>query len=183
MDADPAADVTGAVDRLGGSLAGFALFGSRRWRRRSGGERCQLMVDFVLAQQAAGRPEPLRDLLAGLEELLADPSQPGWEAAQLVVLEELANRTSHADSPVPGETVAAALAPRSAEAWAGLLRIWQEAADHRDRHGREPSLIEEQYLATKNRTLKRDLASINRRLPDGRYVALADVLRYEEESG
>ena len=176
------AEILTVLDAIAAALPGFTGLGTRGWRRRTAGERCQVVVDFVMDEQGAGRPAALRQLAAVLEELLGDPTAPGWEVAQLVVLEELANRSSHPDSPIPADVISAALGPRSGEAWEGLLRIWEAAADHRDRAGREPSLTQDQYLRTKNRPLRRHLASINRRLPDGRYVALADVLKHEQDT-
>jgi hypothetical protein len=130
------------------------------------------LADFVL-RGPIDETGPLARVLAAAEQLLAEPD-PATVKTVGLFFEDLQNACSLGLGDLP--SVEKLLTPNCLMVWEAAAAYWQRVADDTpDRTKEAPDLD-----SIQNETLRWMLISSYRKLPDGSYVKLTDVLRWEQ---
>ncbi|MFD5466372.1 hypothetical protein ACFWIQ_26600 [Kitasatospora sp. NPDC127059] len=168
------------------------------WRRRPVG-RSQRLLDLAgvkpgavdgtddlevcrqVAFRAARRDHgATAEILAAVEDLLADEAEYKFVVA---FLEDLQNLASHGlDTFRPLDGMRPMLGPRSAVCWDTVTDFWSAVADWRAGTG-VPLESSDRILGVENEQLRMLLWTTNRTLAGGEKLGLADVVRYEKAVG
>lgn len=127
------------------------------------------LADFVLRDPEGS----LVRVLAAAEDLLADPDTVTVKTVGLF-FEDLQNACSLGLGDLP--SVEKLLTPNCVMVWEAAAAYWQRVADETpDRTKEAPDLD-----SIQNETLRWMLISSYRKMPDGSFVHLADVVRWEQ---
>lgn len=135
------------------------------------------VVRLIAAEPSAPR---VADVLSRAEAALALDRQALSEFVAIGLFEGLQNVASHPDVDLDLDEIVAGLGPSSLVHWAAVIALWNDVAAQVD-FAAPTRMTAEQYAAVDDAELRAVLQGIYRRMPDGRYVGLADVLPYMME--
>ncbi len=135
----------------------------------------------LLARQMVGDPASawVDEVLRVAEEVLATRDQPAAELVTFGLLEDLGNIASHGDGPTNADVPLPRLPPLCSAAWKRVDDLWSAAATQAG----AASMTREKYDSVSSPELRAAIQRMFRRLDDGRYVGLADVIRHESARG
>ncbi len=149
-------------------------------------EAVQRVAELVVTESGA---EWVARLFRSVEDVLAEKNKEAVEFMAFSLFEDVQNFSSHGDTAASPRDFMPMLGPLSAKVWAAVDQIWATVGENLDEvRTRVPStneepLTPERYQSLQNPELRRIIRSIYRRLPDGTYVSVADVLVYETIHG
>jgi hypothetical protein len=129
------------------------------------------LAEFVL--QPTGDDGPLRRALAACEQILAEPET---ESVKVIgqFFEDVQNACSLGLGDLP--SVEGLLGPDANQVWMAAAAFWQRVADATPERTKVPPDL----AGVQNNTLRWMLLASYRRMADGSYVHITDILRYEQ---
>ena len=98
------------------------------------------------------------------------------------LFEGLQNLASHSDVDVALDPFVALLGPASRGAWDSVVAHWNAVAEQVDFRAPE-RMTQQKYENMDHVELRAWLQDVYRRMPDGHFVGLADVIRFEADHG
>jgi hypothetical protein len=142
------------------------------------------LAHYVIEQIGTGREKRADRVLDVAEECLIQGDEEVEKLIWVGFVEDLGNISSHADVSASPEQIRGRLGLRLTQAWDAVDAFWLEVAPLKgelDPEGK--ALTVEQYESVEGPELRRLLQQMHRTMPDGTFVGVADVLRYEARTG
>jgi hypothetical protein len=124
----------------------------------------------------------LPDLFAAAEAALALDREALTEFVAVGLFEGFQNVASHSDVDIAMDPFAALLGAASLGVWASVVAHWNEVAEQVDFDAPD-RFTQARYENIDHVELRAWVQDVYRRMPDGHFVGLADVIRFEANHG